>query len=94
MMDEVRLALRMIDPEEEAQRIERLMAEADTQTREMLERYGGLFPVTFGHCGYAGLCVRGTTRAFCIGCEYLIRRPEYLYRVDYFLESYTSTAVP
>src|SRR5262249_54939234 len=53
---------------------------------------GGLFPVTFGHCGYAGLCVRGTTRAFCTGCEYPIRRPEYLYRVDYFLESYTSTA--
>ncbi len=31
-------------------------------------------------------------RSFCIGCEYLIRRPEYLYRVDYFLESYTYTA--
>jgi hypothetical protein len=92
MMDDARLALRVIDPEEEACRIERLMAEADTQTREMLERYGGLFPVTVGHCGYAGLCVRGTTRAFCIGCEYLVRRPEYLYRVDYFLESYTSTA--
>ena len=77
---------------EAAQRIERLLAEADAQTREMLERYGGLFPVTFGHCGYAGLCVRGTTRAFGIGCEYLVRRPEYLYRVDYFLDSYTATA--
>jgi hypothetical protein len=58
----------------------------------MLERYGALFPVIFGHCGYTGLCIRGTTRSFCIGCEYLIRRPEYLYRLDYFLESYTSTA--
>jgi hypothetical protein len=92
MMDDARLALRVLDPEAEAQRIDRLLAAADTQTREMLERYGGLFPVTFGHCGYAGLCVRGTTRAFCIGCEYLVRRPEYLYRVDYFLESYTATA--
>jgi hypothetical protein len=92
MMDDARLALRVIDPDLEAQRIERLIGEADARTREMLERYGALFPVTFGHCGYAGLCIRGTTRSFCIGCEYLIRRPEYLYRVDYFLESYTSTA--
>jgi hypothetical protein len=53
MMDDARLALRLIDPEQEAQRLERLVAEADTRTREMLERYGGLFPVTFGHCGYA-----------------------------------------
>ncbi len=60
MMDDARLALRMIDPEEETQRVERLMTKADERTREMLERYGGLFPVTFGHCGYAGLCVRGT----------------------------------
>jgi hypothetical protein len=78
MMDDARLALRVIDPEQEAQRIERLIAEANTQTREMLERCGGLFPVTFGYCGYAGLCVRGTTRAFCLGCEYLIRRLECL----------------
>jgi hypothetical protein len=92
LKDDARLALRVIDPEEEAQRIERLMAEADAQTRDLLERYGNLFPVTFGHCGYAGLCVRGTARAFCIGCEYLVRRPQYLDRVDYFLASYTSTA--
>lgn len=38
MMDDARLALRVIDPEQEGQRIERLIAQADTQTREMLER--------------------------------------------------------
>src|SRR5437762_2029352 len=38
------------------------MEEADERTREVLERYGGLHPVTFGHCGYPGLCVRGSAR--------------------------------
>jgi hypothetical protein len=92
MMDDARLAVRVIDPDLEAQRIEKLIGEADARTCEMLERYGALFPVTFGQCGHAGLCILGTTRSFCIGCGYLIRRPEYLDRVDYFLESYTSTA--
>src|SRR5205085_4738447 len=27
-------------------------------------------PVTFGHCGYPGLCVRGTARALCLGCPF------------------------
>src|SRR5712692_8184073 len=60
IMDDARLAVRVIEPEEEAKRINRLMEEADERTREVLERYGGLHPVTFGHCGYPGLCVRGT----------------------------------
>ena len=60
--DDATLALRVIEPEEEAKRIERLIAEGDERTREILERYGGLHPVTFGHCGFPGLCVRGTTR--------------------------------
>jgi hypothetical protein len=64
MMDDARLAVRVIEPDEEAQRINKLMEEADERTREVLERYGGLHPVTFGHCGYPGLCVRGTARAF------------------------------
>ena len=68
------------------------MAEADEQTREMLERYGGLHPVTFGHCGYPGLCVRGTRRQYCIGCPFLVRRPEYIDRVEFFLQSYTEAA--
>src|SRR5438045_9610023 len=42
MMDDARLAVRVIDPAEEAERIERMMAEADDRTREVLERYGGL----------------------------------------------------
>jgi hypothetical protein len=61
------------------------MADADERTREILERYGGLHPVTFGHCGYPGLCVRGTARSFCLGCPFLGRRPEYLDRVDFLL---------
>jgi hypothetical protein len=86
--DDARLALRVIEPEGEAKRIERLMVEADERTREVLERYGGLHPVTFGHCGYPGLCVRGTARAFCIGCPFLVRRPEYLDRVEFVLDGY------
>ncbi len=90
--DDARQALRVIEPEEEAQRIERLMEEADERTREVLERYGGLHPVTFGHCGYPGLCVRGTARAFCIGCPFLVRRPEYLDRVEFVLDGYLKAA--
>ena len=92
MLDDARVALRVLDPDEEARRIERLMEEADEYTRESLERYGALHPVTFGHCGYPGLCVRGTMRSFCIGCPFLVRRPEYIDRVEFFLRSYTSAA--
>jgi hypothetical protein len=84
--------LRVIEPEEEAKRIERLIAEGDERTREILDRYGGLHPVTFGHCGFPGLCVRGTARAFRIGCPFLVRRPEYLDRVEFVLESYVKAA--
>jgi hypothetical protein len=90
--DDARQALRVIEPEEESKRIQRLMADADEHTREVLERYGGLHPVTFGHCGYPGLCVRGTTRAFCIGCPFLVRRPEYLDRVEFVLDGYVKAA--
>ena len=92
MMDDARLAVRVIDPEEEAQQLERMMAEADDRTREALERYGGLHPVTFGHCGCPGLCVRGTARSFCLGCPFLVRRPEYIDRVDFLLEGYLTAA--
>src|SRR6266704_5324795 len=92
IMDDARLAVRVIEPEEEAQRINKLMEEADERTREVLERYGGLHPVTFGHCGYPGLCVRGTARAFCIGCPFLVRRPEYLDRVEFVLDGYLKAA--
>jgi hypothetical protein len=93
MMDDAQLlAVRVIEPDAEAKRIQRLMTEADEQTREVLERYGGLHPVTFGHCGYPGLCVRGTARAFCIGCPFLVRRPEYIDRVDFFLDGYVKAA--
>ena len=88
MLDDAKLAIRVVEPEEEARRITRLIDEADERTREVLERYGGLHPVTFGHCGYPGLCVRGTARAFCLGCPYLIRRPEYLDRVEFLLDGY------
>jgi hypothetical protein len=92
MMDDARLAVRVIDPAEESARIERMMAEADDRTREVLERYGGLHPVTFGHCGYPGLCVRGTARSFCLGCPFLVRRPEYLDRVEFLLAGYLTAA--
>jgi hypothetical protein len=92
MLDDAQQAIRVIEPDEETHRIQRLMAEADEHTREVLERYGGLHPVTFGHCGFPGLCVRGTARAFCIGCPFLVRRPEYVDRVDFFLAGYVEAA--
>src|SRR5438132_12049179 len=92
MMDDAGLALRVIEPEQEAERINNLIAEADERTREVLERYGRLHPVTFGHCGCPGLCVRGTARAFCIGCPFLVRRPEYLDRVEFVLDGYVKAA--
>ena len=92
MMDDARLAVRVIEPDEEAHRLQRLMAESDEHTRGVLERYGALHPVTFGHCGFPGLCVRGTARAFCIGCPFLVRRPEYVDRVDFFLDGYVKAA--
>jgi hypothetical protein len=92
IMDDARLAVRVIEPEPEAERLERLTAEADERTRDVLERYGGLHPVTFGHCGYPGLCVRGTARSFCLGCPFLVRRPEYLDRVDFLLDGYLAAA--
>ncbi len=42
--------------------------------------------------GYPGLCVRGTARAFCIGCPFLVRRPEYVDRVEFFLDGYVKAA--
>jgi hypothetical protein len=92
IMEDARQAVRVIEPDEEARRIDRLMQEADERTRVVLELYGGLHPVTFGHCGYPGLCVRGTARAFCIGCPFLVRRPEYLDRVEFVLDGYTKAA--
>jgi len=92
IMEDAGTVVRIIEPEEESKRIEQLMADADERTREVLERYGGLHPVTFGHCGYPGLCVRGTTRAFCIGCPFLVRRPEYLDRVEFVLDGYVKAA--
>jgi hypothetical protein len=92
MLEDAGLALRIIEPEQEAARLNRLISEADERTREVLERYGGLHPVTFGHCGYPGLCVRGTARAFCIGCPFLVRRPEYLDRVEFVLDGYVKAA--
>jgi hypothetical protein len=92
MTDDAKLAVRVIDPDDEAKRINRLIEEGDERTREILDRYGGLHPVTFGHCGFPGLCVRGTARSYCIGCAFLVRRPEYLDRVDFFLDSYGHAA--
>jgi hypothetical protein len=38
------------------------------------------------------LCVRGTARSFCLGCPFVLRRPEYLDRVDSLLEGYLTAA--
>jgi hypothetical protein len=38
MMDDARLAVRVMDPKQEAQRLEWMMLDADDRTREVLER--------------------------------------------------------
>src|SRR5260221_11965034 len=43
MMDDASLVVRVIHPAEETERIERMMADADDRTREVLERYAVAF---------------------------------------------------
>jgi hypothetical protein len=35
---------------------------------------------------------RGTARSFCLGCPFLVRRPEYIDRVEFLLESCLTAA--
>jgi hypothetical protein len=53
------------------------------------ERYGGLHPVTFGHCGYPGLCVR---EILLPGVPVPRTQSEYIDRVDFLFQGYLTAA--
>ena len=87
--DAVRRELALADPaQEEAELLER----ADEATRAVLEQWHTLHPVLFGHCGRAGLCVRGMHRVLCLGCPYLVPRPEHADRVLGWQKAYLAMA--
>lgn len=44
--------------------------------RAVFELWHALHPTALGNCGCPGLCPRGTDRALCLGCSYLVTDPE------------------
>jgi hypothetical protein len=92
MLDKAGAAIRQIAPIDAAEEARRLLARCDERTREVLERWHTYHPVVFGHCGRAGLCVRGTNRVLCLGCPFLVPRPEFKHRVDIYVRAYEQMA--
>ena len=92
MLDKADAAKRQIAPIDAAVEAQRILARSDERTREVLERWHTYHPVVFGHCGRAGLCVRGTNRVLCLGCPFLVPRPEFKHRVDTYLRAYEQMA--
>jgi len=88
MLDKADAATRQIAPINPTEEARRLLDRCDERTREVLERWHTYHPVVFGHCGRAGLCIRGTNRVLCLGCPFLIPRPEFKHRVDTYLHAY------
>jgi hypothetical protein len=92
MLDKADAATRQIAPIDPAEEARRLLDRCDERTREVLERWHTYHPVVFGHCGRAGLCIRGTNRVLCLGCPFLVPRPEFKQRVDTYLHAYAQMA--
>jgi hypothetical protein len=69
-----------------------LIARCDETTRAVLDRWHTYHPVVFGHCGRAGLCVRGVNRVNCLGCPYLNPRPEHRAKVQTWHRAYLDLA--
>jgi hypothetical protein len=69
-----------------------LIARCDETTRAVLDRWHTYHPVVFGHCGRAGLCVRGVNRVNCLGCPYLNPRPEHRPKVQTWHRAYLDLA--
>jgi len=92
MLDKANAATRQIVPIDPAVEAQQLLARCDDRTREVLERWHTYHPVVFGHCGRAGLCVRGTNRVLCLGCPFLAPRPEFKHRVETYLRAYEQMA--
>jgi hypothetical protein len=92
MLDKADVATRQIAPIDPAEEARRLLERCDERTREVLERWHAYHPVVFGQCGRAGLCIRGTNRVLCLGCPFLVPRPEFKHRVDTYLHAYEQMA--
>jgi hypothetical protein len=92
MLDKADLATRQIAPIDPAEEARRLLERCDERTREVFERWHTYHPVVFGQCGRAGLCIRGTNRVLCLGCPFLVPRPEFRHRVDTYLHAYEQMA--
>jgi hypothetical protein len=48
----------------------------NTDLQAVYDQWQTLHPTALGNCGCPGLCPRGTDRALCIGCSYLVEDPE------------------
>jgi hypothetical protein len=92
MLDKAEAATRHIAPIDPSEEARRLMDRCGERTREVLERWHTYHPVVFGHCGRAGLCIRGPNRVLCLGCPFLIPRPEFKQRVATYLRAYEQMA--
>jgi hypothetical protein len=92
MLDKAEAATRQIAPIDPNDEARRLLDRCDDRAREVLERWHTYHPVVFGHCGRAGLCIRGTNRVLCLGCPFLIPRPEFKHRVETYLHAYEQMA--
>jgi hypothetical protein len=92
MLDKAVVAREGIGPLDAAEEASALALRCDEQAREVLDRWHTYHPVVFGHCGRAGLCIRGTTRVLCLGCPFLNPRPEFKDRVETYRRAYEDMA--
>jgi hypothetical protein len=81
-----------VDPIDEKRRLREAMERSDDLTREVYETWHAYHPVVFGHCGHPGLCVRGRDRVLCLGCPFLVPRPEYRWRAERYGHDYAAMA--
>jgi hypothetical protein len=71
---------------------EHTLQEMDEKLRAVFERWGTINPTNFGYCGRTGLCPRGSYRALCIGCPYLIPDPNKLAQAEHWERLYRELA--
>jgi hypothetical protein len=84
--------------EERAGALEAVVPEGHTfetlreDLRAVFERWQTLHPTAFGFCGSTTLCPRGTNRALCIGCPFLVPEPSNAWKVEHWRASYARQA--
>ncbi len=60
--------------------------------RAVFERWQTLHPTAFGFCGSTTLCPRGTNRALCVGCPFLVPEPDNAWKAERWRASYARQA--